>query len=995
MKKLFTFFILSLLLFGLNGQVTELWNYSAQNENQYSSGAYDNNGIAISPDGLYIYRTQRTAVNTVGVFNASDGSFVKHLTDLVGFNPSIGGDIAVDGNGAIYASNTLGLTSTLTVARWADASATPTMLISTTNHGGSGANRLGYGMDVYVDENGDGFLLMHKNGTADIMYWEIKNNEAVSQDPETIAIQAAITDSYARISIIDKNSFWLDGNVLRPNYCIITRGGDDYSTPTAVSATQLGWRTDMNVGVGGATEFELNGIRYGVFAANNHGNNYVNGHYALLQEMSTGVGVIGAVIANLPENGLGKVTDGIHFVEPVVHVGANTANIYVLGGFNGVAGFKAEAVEMTQLSLEAGSYEAEEKEVSLTNATPDAELYYTTNGDRPNVESAKYDGTPISIGQGTTTLKVLAIKNNLLPSLTTAEYTVAAAENTEKTYTVTVPAGTENVYLMGNFPGREWDIENPYELTATENPNEFSGTFISDENPSYKYLNGKDWDYQEAKLDNGNLIINNDNNQPYGADNRSYNENDEVKHWVASPKVKLNVSFADGINIPSNLFVKGAWDEWADAKELSKSGETFSITINQKTFANTEYKYFTNDPSDDNWENSSNRWAIYPVMTDKIEEFNTEIPDPEPSPIVLKYKKTDYAWNTGDHARSAAYYNGELFVIDKDGKKLHVLNAANGNEKSTIDNANFTGFGVTASSFGDMYVTNGEYGMSNSIKGTILSDPFKFANVGTTGTNRIDFVSAFGNFSDKAYLAGASINGSDVLAIWEIENGDFKDAANPLKIEGKLGGFATGADVAWIDETTLLVTGSNRIAKQVELDLNTPANTVATNVKGATTNAGGGAYFKINGKEFVVVGSSTGALKVFEVTDGVEDATLFAETEAIGENGNGVSHISIHASVLGDFASIYVWAPNNGLAVYEMEVKPTSIDNTTKEGDSYQVLMTQNGIRIPLTALNYVELYSINGQLLDSREVNGDYTRDLDHGVYVVRVNGKASKFIK
>lgn len=201
----------------------------------------------------------------------------------------------------------------------------------------------------------------------------------------------------------------------------------------------------------------------------------------------------------------------------------------------------------------------------------------------------------------------------------------------DRTFTVEVPQGTENVYIAGSFPGKNWDTSSgAYKLTQDPtNPRKFSTTIACLSNIEYKYLcnNTGDWDYQEASISNGNLTSN---------PNRTYNTSDVVTHWFASPKVTLNVSFASGVNTPDNLFVKGGWDSWAAGKAMTKSGDTYSITINEKTYANTEYKYYTNDPSNDNWETRSdgtNRWAIYPRMDDQITGFGTTIQARVQTPI--------------------------------------------------------------------------------------------------------------------------------------------------------------------------------------------------------------------------------------------------------------------------------------------------------------------------------------------------------------------------
>lgn len=207
-----------------------------------------------------------------------------------------------------------------------------------------------------------------------------------------------------------------------------------------------------------------------------------------------------------------------------------------------------------------------------------------------------------------------------------------------KTFTVTVPKGTEKVYIAGTFPDKSWKInavDNPYELQVTENPRVFTGTFQCGSDIQYKYLNGTDdSDYYEG-TDNLELTSG-AGSKPKSRANRSYNASDEVKYWVASPKLTVEVGFHDGVAIPTTLHVKGKWNEWGEATELTYADGKFSGTINQKVYSNTTYKYRTNDVITANWEirklpntentnNPSNdRWAIYPSMSDKIHGFVTD-----------------------------------------------------------------------------------------------------------------------------------------------------------------------------------------------------------------------------------------------------------------------------------------------------------------------------------------------------------------------------------
>ncbi len=220
-----------------------------------------------------------------------------------------------------------------------------------------------------------------------------------------------------------------------------------------------------------------------------------------------------------------------------------------------------------------------------------------------------------------------------------------------KVFTVKVPVGTEKVYVAGSFTGKNWDTTTPLELTPTANPYEFTGTFACADGVEYKYLSGvNNWDYQEA-ADLGTTGWYPDTQvKPTAHANRTYNSSDAVAYWVAQPKVKLNVSFAAGYTgaIPSQLFVKGSWDNWlapitltASSTPLTAPGAQYapnaanavSFTgtigdgVDDLIYSNMEYKYYTDEPSVENWEDiSDNRWSVAPLMNDEIASFIVNIP---------------------------------------------------------------------------------------------------------------------------------------------------------------------------------------------------------------------------------------------------------------------------------------------------------------------------------------------------------------------------------
>jgi len=63
--------------------------------------------------------------------------------------------------------------------------------------------------------------------------------------------------------------------------------------------------------------------------------------------------------------------------------------------------------------------------------------------------------------------------------------------------------------------------------------------------------------------------------------------------------------------------------------------------------------------------------------------------------------------------------------------------------------------------------------------------------------------------------------------------------------------------------------------------------------------------------------------------------------------------------------------------------------------NGYLIRSTSTGLELKLEKQSVVEVYSINGVLIDKAVVNGTYSQSLIKGVYIIRVNGHADKFVK
>ena len=100
----------------------------------------------------------------------------------------------------------------------------------------------------------------------------------------------------------------------------------------------------------------------------------------------------------------------------------NNAQISSIEVYEVVAG----TPEAPVFSLAEGIYTSNQQ-VTLSCPTEGAKIYYTTNGTTPTKESTEYTAA-ISLTAGTTTIKAIAIKNDLSSAVTEATYTIATIQ---------------------------------------------------------------------------------------------------------------------------------------------------------------------------------------------------------------------------------------------------------------------------------------------------------------------------------------------------------------------------------------------------------------------------------------------------------------------------------------------------------------------------------------------------------------------------------------
>ena len=100
------------------------------------------------------------------------------------------------------------------------------------------------------------------------------------------------------------------------------------------------------------------------------------------------------------------------------------------------------------------------------------------------------------------------------------------------------------------------------------------------------------------------------------------------------------------------------------------------------------------------------------------------------------------------------------------------------------------------------------------------------------------------------------------------------------------------------------------------------------------------------------------------------------------------------ASVLTDIFGT-VRAENTYAGAHESELPFIISSFEGVQQQPIRVKQTSYGIEVELDGESIIELYNINGALIDKTIVDGIYTRELSKGMYIIRVNGQAQKFVR
>ncbi len=350
-----------------------------------------------------------------------------------------------------------------------------------------------------------------------------------------------------------------------------------------------------------------------------------------------------------------------------------------------------------------------------------------------------------------------------------------------------------------------------------------------------------------------------------------------------------------------------------------------------------------------------------------------------------------------DANRSMAYYNGSLYIPNKDNGTFLVFSASNGNKTATqtIGTASFWQHNLRITDDGQMLLGNTDAATVATASIDVYTSSCSAGGQVQQGSAvmgaRSDYFYSYGKWNESGYLIALSNTGK-ALKI-PFANGVLGTATSinnstlPVGISGKA--IPDGTTAFYANASTQIPTkhslSTGALLEQFGSD------------KPATVKASGMAVCTIRGNKYMITPADIyGGFDIFTITNGLASAKKVISTTApLGSNENNAATIDFCTYVSGNDAYIYVLAPNNGIAAYKLTFTPTSTSAENVVEENVTILPTWDGVQIDFIGEQPITIFTMSGAMICQDVAFDSYTCSLSQGGYIIRVGNKTYKFIK
>lgn len=349
---------------------------------------------------------------------------------------------------------------------------------------------------------------------------------------------------------------------------------------------------------------------------------------------------------------------------------------------------------------------------------------------------------------------------------------------------------------------------------------------------------------------------------------------------------------------------------------------------------------------------------------------------------------------TGAANRSMAYYNGLLYIPNKNDGTFAVINATTGALQTTytIGTSAFWQHNLRITDDGILLMGNtGSGSVSLSLKkGSINADGYTDLETQTIA-GRCDYFYTYGNWNDTGFALSLSNTGH--LLKMPFANGSLQTAVTIDHTDLPSG---TSAKAIPCDGNSFYASVSGELPTRHLIATGAKIETFSSSTSALPTNVSGLGTFSLLGHRYMALPTNaTGSFEVYETTYGLGSANrVISATEALGNATNEAYTTDFCTVVDGNDAYIYVLAPNNGVAAYKFTFTPVA-DELEEISDNLLLRPTSQGLALSFAGTQVVEIYSVNGILLYKEYATESFTCSIPEGVYIVRVGNQVKKFIR
>ncbi len=324
-----------------------------------------------------------------------------------------------------------------------------------------------------------------------------------------------------------------------------------------------------------------------------------------------------------------------------------------------------------------------------------------------------------------------------------------------------------------------------------------------------------------------------------------------------------------------------------------------------------------------------------PTETDPEEPTPELIPDPTPLPFPIPGTTTmsDAVWtkkeaevdyiSTGNENRSMAYYDNRLYIA-YNGGSFHIVDAANGNFVASKDYSSAGSFhrnNIRITDDGQMLVGNTGSGSSTI---TVYTSDREAGGATTKGTasisGRSDFFSVYGSWGESGYILASSANGNVVKI--PFANGSLGTA---VSLTNSAPSGNTAKAIPSPDGKYFYANAPNSAIIKFNAQTGTEDEDKFVDGPSQSVGVSGLAVFTLYGHTYMVTpANSFGKFQLWDITDGLSKVTtdLYTKDPALGSTPNGAATVDFCVHTEGNDAYIYVLAPNNGIAKYQLTFTP-------------------------------------------------------------------------